>query len=283
MKHFFTFLYRKEMINIYLLVIFIVSQIIFAKKEQKLKEMQNKQIENKNKQIKKLEEDNQILRDQVEKMKPVFNEVEIKKNFPQFSDSEIIKDIEDAQKLKELINDDEFFSKIKKGFSAKRDGFDCKKWHSLINEDKGETLVIIKTKDNFIFGGFTQVGFFPKDESKWSRSYQNIDSNYITDPNAFIFSLRNDKGDRKPEKFAIKEGKEGYAIEFLSNKGPSFGGRYGGKNDFFIESNLKTGYSDFGYSYNLPDGIEYGTSEAQSYLAGSYESWFVDELETYFI
>ncbi|KAJ5077969.1 hypothetical protein M0811_05226 [Anaeramoeba ignava] len=182
-----------------------------------------------------------------------------------FSDSEIIKDIEYENKLKEWINDNDFFSKMKKAFSAKRDGFSSENWHSIC-DNKGKTLIIIKTKDNFIFGGFTQVGF-------------KRNSYYISDPNPFIFSLRNDKNDRKPEKFQIKKGKEPNAIYYHFGSGPIFGGGH----DFYLNSNLETGDSQFGHTYYLPNGIDYDTNEAKSYLAGSYNKWIVDEIETYLI
>ncbi|KAJ5067735.1 pep-cterm sorting domain-containing protein [Anaeramoeba ignava] len=235
-----------------------------------LVDIQNKVIQDNQKEIeekwkKEIEEkwkkENQDLKTEIEKMK---EEIELKKNFPQFSDSEIMKDIEYVKKLKEWINDNDFFSKMKKGFSAKRDGFNSQNWHKAV-DGKGKTLVIIKTKQNFIFGGFTQVGF-------------NGDKGYINDSSAFIFSLRNDKGDRIPAKFTIKQGEEQYAICSVLNYGPLFGA-----NDFQLKSNLQPGWSNFGYSYNLPNGITHGTYEAQSYLAGSYNSWVVDEVETYFI
>ncbi|KAJ5066751.1 hypothetical protein M0811_03095 [Anaeramoeba ignava] len=212
---------------------------------------------------------------EVEDMKPIFDKYgeqyqkdleyeqqmkDFDKNFPQFADSEIIKDIEYVKKLQEWINDNDFFSKMKKGFSAKRDGFDSENWHKVV-DGKGKTLVIIKTKDNFIFGGFTQVGF-------------NGDTGDINDSNAFIFSLRNDKGDRIPAKFTYKQNRAIYSGLIY---GPLFG------EGIRLVSNLQPGYSDFGYSYNLPNGITYGTNEAKSYLAGSYKSWVVDEVETYFI
>ncbi|KAJ5075152.1 pep-cterm sorting domain-containing protein [Anaeramoeba ignava] len=184
-------------------------------------------------------------------------------------DSEIIQEKEHSKKLKEWINDNEFFSKMKKGYSAKRDGFNCKKWHDKV-DNKGKTLVIIKTKDNFIFGGFTQIGWI-----------SGKDGEHIEDSNAFIFSLRNDKNDRKPEKFSIRKGKEKYAIQYFSSIwGPVFG-----KNglDFCIGINLQPGDATFGRSYNLPKGINYDTDEAKNYLAGSLSEWVVDELETYFI
>ncbi|KAJ5069675.1 hypothetical protein M0811_02252 [Anaeramoeba ignava] len=222
-----------------------------------------KEVEDKNKEI--------------EKMKPVFNEYEkefelqkklepIKKNFPQFSETRIITEEEYVKKLQEWINDNDFFSKMKKGFSAKRDGFNSKIWHKAV-DGKGKTLVIIKTKQNFIFGGFTKVGF------KYSQNGENSN-----DSNAFIFSLRNDKGDRIPAKFTYKQ--NGRAIYSDLSRGPIFGGSYP---DFWLVSNLQPGYSNFGYSYNPPNGITYDTNEAKSYLAGSYNKWVVDEVESYFI
>ncbi|KAJ5070667.1 pep-cterm sorting domain-containing protein [Anaeramoeba ignava] len=190
----------------------------------------------------------------------------------------IIQEKEHFKKLKEWINDDEFFYKMDLGFSAKRDGFDCNKWHSIC-DNKGKTLVIIKTKDNFIFGGFTQVGW-TTDKSKWRKENRNGYFGYIIDPNAFIFSLRNDKNDRKSEKFKIKKENQQYSIFYnYSERGPVFGrGR-----DFGLLSNLQSGYSNIGYTYHLPDGIQQETKEAENYLAGSYSNWNVDELETYFI
>ncbi|KAJ5078111.1 pep-cterm sorting domain-containing protein [Anaeramoeba ignava] len=243
-----------------------------------IEEKWKKEVEDKNKEIENKEKE-------IEKMKPIFDQFqmeEISKNFPQFSDSEIVQDIEYVKKLQEWINDNDFFSKMKKGFSAKRDGFSSPKWYDIC-ANKGKTLVIIKTKDNFIFGGFTQVGW-TNDKSKWKENYRNSSTGHIIDSNAFIFSLRNDKGDRKPDKFTIKQGREEYAIRYdSSSRGPTFGGKDGGGYDFYFESNLQPGDSNFGNSYNLPNGIKEGTNEARSYLAGSYNSWVVDELETYFI
>ncbi|KAJ5068728.1 e3 ubiquitin-protein ligase [Anaeramoeba ignava] len=223
-------------------------------KEKEIEEKWKKEIENKEKEI----EDK--WKKEVEELKSKFELMELQKIF---SDSEIVQDIEYVKKLQEWINDNDFFSKMKKGFSAKRDGFNSQNWHKAV-DGKGKTLVIIKTKDNFIFGGFTQVGFKYSQSGEWSN-----------DSNAFIFSLRNDKGDRIPAKFTYKQPQ--YAIFSRSDYGPRFG------NDFQLSSNLQPGYSNFGYSYNLPNGITYQSNEAKSYLAGSYNSWVVDEVESYFI
>ncbi|KAJ5066128.1 hypothetical protein M0811_03461 [Anaeramoeba ignava] len=205
-------------------------------------------------------------------------------------DSEIIKEKEHIGKLREWINDDEFFFNIQKGFSAKRDGFNSNTWHLAV-DGKGKTLVIIKTKDNYVFGGFTQVGFFPKDRSKWSRNYQfnNYQYGRQNDPDAFIFSLRNDKNNRKLEKFPIKQSQKLFSIFSNLNYGPYFGcGQFFGYGDdspdFCLYSDFhQPGWSNFGNTYNLPNGIKEGTNEAHSYLAGSKGDWIVDEVETYFI
>ncbi|KAJ5080510.1 pep-cterm sorting domain-containing protein [Anaeramoeba ignava] len=238
--------------------------------ENKEKENQQMKIEIEEKWKKEVEEKNKEIEDkwkkEVEELKSKFELMELQKIF---SDSEIVKDIEYVKKLQEWINDNDFFSKMKKGFSAKRDGFNSQNWHKAV-DGKGKTLVIIKTKDNFIFGGFTQVGF------KHSQYGENIH-----DSNAFIFSLRNDKGDRIPAKFTIQKGQEGYAIYSYLSYGPIFGN--GSGHDFLLSSNLQPGDSNFGCSYNLPNGITYNTDSGRSYLAGSENKWVVDEVETYFI
>ncbi|KAJ5075458.1 pep-cterm sorting domain-containing protein [Anaeramoeba ignava] len=212
-------------------------------------------------------------KEEIEEIKQGFELMEFQKIF---SDSEIITEIKYVKKLQEWINDSSFCYKMKKGFSAKKNGFDSKTWHNIC-DDKGKTLVIIKTKDNFIFGGFTQVGW-TNDKSKWSKmNPHNSEGGWIQDPNAFIFSLRNDKGDRKEDLFPTQQGKQKYAIFYFYDYGPAFGC------DFVVNSKLQSGNSNFGYNYNLPDGIKFKSKEANSYLAGSENSWIVDELETYFI
>ncbi|KAJ5075440.1 hypothetical protein M0811_07410 [Anaeramoeba ignava] len=128
------------------------------------------------------------------------------------------------------------FYKMKKGFSVKKDGFTGNKWHSIC-DNKGKTLVIIKTKENYIFGGFTQVGF-TTDKSKWKEKDIN-----------------------------------------KRNGGPCFG-RSGG---IWLNYDFSPFVTSCGEFYTNPKGIEPNSNEAKSYLAGSYDEWKVDEIETYFI
>ncbi len=96
------------------------------------------------------------------------------------------------------------------------------------------------------------------------------------DSNAVLFSLRKN-GVSIPKKFKIKNATE--AIIGNGNSGPIFG-----NNDIFIEdrSNFMRGsYNNCGSSYELPDGYSYGEENTKSYLAGSYNTWLLDEIEVY--
>ncbi|KAJ5067901.1 pep-cterm sorting domain-containing protein [Anaeramoeba ignava] len=179
--------------------------------------------------------------------------------------STIIRESNHFRKIKQWINDDEFISKMRLGFSAKRDGFSAEKFHEKC-DNKGNTLVIIKTTDNYIFGGFTREG--------WNYGFQR----YITDPNAFIFSLRNPKND-PPQKFTLRQNCEGYALYYFGQYGPNFGSAY----DICLKQDLRSGYTNFGSAYHIPEGIRYETEESMSYLGGSYDQWIVDEIECFFI
>ena len=58
---------------------------------------------------------------------------------------------------------------------------------------------------------------------------------------------------------------------------------FGRGHDFRISSNCNQNnesYSNFGYTFQLPDGITMNTDEAKSYLAGSYQ-FKVVEIEVY--
>eukprot|EP01156_Anaeramoeba_ignava_P020660 Anaeramoba_ignava/c16762_g1_i1.p1 GENE.c16762_g1_i1~~c16762_g1_i1.p1 ORF type:complete len:427 (-),score=144.31 c16762_g1_i1:11-1291(-) len=189
----------------------------------------------------------------------------------------IIKEMEYYNKIREWINDDEFLSKMKLGFSAKRDGFSDVTFYEKC-DNKGKTLVIIKTKTDFIFGGFTSVGF-TTDILKWKESFGSWGN--ISDPEAFIFSLRNDKNDRKPEKFPVQKDKSHKAISYYPGYGPRFGD---GNSDIAVFSDFqRENYSNFGDCYTLPDGVVRGSKDSYKYLAGTWYNWEIEELECFFI
>jgi len=62
-------------------------------------------------------------------------------------------------------------------FRASRDGFTGAKFHECCN-NKGETFIIIKSQNNYIFGGYSP------------RSWTSC-NNWINDAKAFIFTIKN--------------------------------------------------------------------------------------------
>ncbi len=145
-------------------------------------------------------------------------------------------------------------------YRATRDGFTSEAFHSKC-DGKGNTITIIKNNLNYVFGGYAS--------SAWNSS-----GPWINDPNAFLFSLRRD-GVSFKDKFTVKQAQ--YALIGNSSYGPIFG------NDIVIcnQSNTNTGsYSNFGHSYNLPNGYTYG-GNAKDFLAGNYDQWTTTEIEVY--
>lgn len=58
---------------------------------------------------------------------------------------------------------------------------------------------------------------------------------------------------------------------------------FGRGHDFRVSSNCNVNsesYSNFGYTYQLPDGMQMNSEEAKSYLAGAYQ-FKVTEIEIY--
>lgn len=114
---------------------------------------------------------------------------------------------------------------------------------------KKGTLTVIKTCDGFIFGGFT--------EEKWS-----FINNYVTDRNAFIFSLIN----RQNEPILLRTKHPDESIYCHPNHGPTFGKGH----DIFIsdDSNMNNlSHAYIGHTYQHPKYI-HNMEEAKKFLAG---------------
>eukprot|EP01156_Anaeramoeba_ignava_P021480 Anaeramoba_ignava/c19130_g1_i1.p1 GENE.c19130_g1_i1~~c19130_g1_i1.p1 ORF type:complete len:452 (+),score=77.21 c19130_g1_i1:263-1618(+) len=167
-----------------------------------------------------------------------------------------------VKKIKKWINDNQFFDQMNLTFRASRDGYSSKTFHQVC-DDKGKTLTLIESNDGFIFGGYTTVG--------WKS---NVGNNYILDNNAFLFSLKN-PFNQKPQKFAIVNGEEKNAIRYHPERGPKFG--YG---DLGIGANLQIGWSNFGRSFQLPQGVQPHSRAAKEFLAGGH-SFKVKEVEVF--
>ena len=139
-------------------------------------------------------------------------------------------------------------------YRASRDGFKSTDFHSHC-DGIANTLTVMKAKSGNIFGGFT--------EQEW-----NSDAVWITDPNAFIFSLVN-KEENPFKAMCSNEGKQAIRCGLL--RGPCFGGEGTRLKDICIGSNSNLNidsHCNFGYSYQHPD-YEKDSDEAQNILAGS--------------
>jgi hypothetical protein len=169
----------------------------------------------------------------------------------------------DERQMSELIDLCEFSPNDKWSllYRGTRDGFGAKDFHSKC-DGHSNTLTIFKAKESkFVFGGFTTVS--------WDKS-----GYFKPDSNAFLFSLTNK--DNQPVKMKIKPNQHVWAICCDSSSGPIFG------DDIVIENNSNTtmdSSSYLGFIYKHPQ-YAYGTNEAQSFLAGSF-NFQSDEIEVY--
>jgi hypothetical protein len=148
-------------------------------------------------------------------------------------------------------------------YRATRDGFAASSFHSKC-DNISNTVTIIKTTSNSVFGGFTSATW------RSDRYY-----GYYYDANAFIFSLRR-SGNLNKERFNVTS--PNYAINSLYSNGPTFGGGY----DLYVSDNSNTNENSrtgFGNSYQLPKNMTLG-EESISYLAGSFY-WRTTEIEVY--
>ncbi|KAJ5076193.1 pep-cterm sorting domain-containing protein [Anaeramoeba ignava] len=208
--------------------------------------------------------------------KKIYREEEEKKNSLIFTpridfQSGIFKNIGYYKILKEWIDDPIFFQSIKLGFSAKRNGFSCVKFHEIC-DGKGKTLVVIKSKDGFIFGGYTSVGW---DKSK-IKEHSIYLGDWIKDENAFLFSLKNPLNS-KPFKLPIEPGQELCALRYEPKHGPYFG-----NSDLSIDGNLRSGSSDsLGFSYVIPSQFLESDFENRKIFSNS-DRWEIEEIEIYF-
>ena len=175
-----------------------------------------------------------------------------------FNDSSILTASERTS-LKQMLN---ILTEGNLIYRASRDGFSSSSFHSNCDEISN-TVSIIKTTSNSVFGGFTSAS--------WSSN-----NNWKYDENAFIFSLRREGRSNKQR---LKVIYPKYAIY----SGNAYGPIFGADGDIFVYDNSNennNSYSNLGDSYQLPNNITYGSKKAKSYLAGSY-NWQTTEIEVY--
>jgi hypothetical protein len=148
-------------------------------------------------------------------------------------------------------------------YRGSRDGFGSRDFH-LKCDGKASTLTICKAlKSGFIFGGYTQA--------KWESPLPSSKHRFVTDPNAFLFSLTN----RDNEPCKMKTNRASHSICCRLDCGPQFG------LDLVIsgESNFILNRSYLGDRYSHPKYAA-RTEEAKAFLAGSY-TFLLSEIEVY--
>ncbi|CAF3384490.1 unnamed protein product [Rotaria sp. Silwood2] len=118
-------------------------------------------------------------------------------------------------------------------YKASHDGFDANAFHSRCNH-QGPTMTIIKSKDNYLFGGYTAI--------PWTS-----DISYKNDTSAFLFTLTNPYN-IPSTKYLINPAHTEYAVSHHSKYGPTFGGGH----DVHLANGSNANnnsYVNFPYSY----------------------------------
>jgi hypothetical protein len=142
-------------------------------------------------------------------------------------------------------------------YKGSTDGFSGEKFHEkcdFINN----TLIIIKSDNNCIFGGFTS--------QNWSINPNQRKSKL--DPNAFIFSLINKLN--SPIKLKCQPGKT--AIQCIEDFGPVFG-----EGDICIYDDYSANYTALGRCYIHP---LFDKDKAHTFLVG-HADFNIVEMEVF--
>ncbi len=123
-------------------------------------------------------------------------------------------------------------------YKASRDGFNANAFHTRCN-NKGPTMTIIQSNNNYLFGGYTSI--------PWTS-----DNSYKNDTTAFLFTLTNPH-DIPPTKYLLNPDKTGNAVNHTSSYGPTFGGGH----DIHLanaSNSNKSSYSNFPTAYTDTTG-----------------------------
>ena len=105
---------------------------------------------------------------------------------------------------------------------------------------------------------------------------------YRYDSKAFLFSLVNKPG-WAPVKFS-QTGQYSYYTSYSTYSCSSYGPLFGGGHDIEIKnyaSSNRNSYTNLGHTYAPHRGSSYGSSFAQTFLAGTYY-FQPDEVETFY-
>ena len=197
------------------------------------------------KRINKLEKENNSNKHEI---------LEIKNgNLSLLNNSLIITKLEEAELISSWITQNKKI-KYQLLYRATRDGDKEEDFHRLC-DNKAPTMILGKTPGGYIFGGFTKA--------KWTTS---VDSLYLPDSDAFVFSLNQKK------KFNTQD--KNRAINIVKNYITIFGN---GSNSIQIENNIlisKRHWSNPNGSY----GSNLNLTENKYFSLVEFEVFFVDNI-----
>ncbi|KAJ6245819.1 hypothetical protein M0813_20239 [Anaeramoeba flamelloides] len=161
-------------------------------------------------------------------------------------------------------------SNLQRRFNSRTDGWKQKTFHQKC-DNKGKSIVLIKLKNNSLFGGFAAIDW--DSQSGYKQSTGN---------KSFLFSLISlDPKFKEPLKMPIYQ-KENCEIFCHENYGPIFGdGDFDLLLGYSYQNMNQFNYSSLDYTYKAPFGYKYQSNEARNFLAGSYKNWDIFQIEIF--
>ena len=158
-------------------------------------------------------------------------------------------------------------------YRGSRDGFEAHNFHDKC-DNQGQTLTIIKSSDDFIFGGYTEINW---DSTTWNGKVgEGNNARREGKGNEFVYTLKNPHN-ISPSKFNMKKEWLNHSICCDVNLGPIFG-----CNDIRIENNCNTKNNSFSF-YDFEPGeycFDDNTGKKRLLFTGK-KSFTVKEIEVF--
>ena len=177
------------------------------------------------------------------------------------------------QWLEKPNQDNKNIKDIKLLYRGSRDNFKARTFHEKC-DNKGETLVIIKSDKDFIFGGYTEISW---DSTTWNGKIgEPNNARRNGKGNEFVFTLKN-RHNISPSKFNMKKEWLNHSICCDKNFGPIFG-----CNDIRIEDDCNTRDNSFSFYDFKPGEYCFNDTTGKKRLLFTGEKTFkVKEIEVY--
>jgi len=164
-------------------------------------------------------------------------------------------------KTEQKVKLNEFYGKINQRweliYKASRDGFDANAFHTRCN-NKGPTMTIIQSNNNYLFGGYTSI--------PWTS-----DGSYKNDTTAFLFTLTN-PDNIPPTKYLINPN-TGNAAYHNSSHGPTFGSGH----DLHLANSSNSNNSSYA---NFPSAYLDTTGKGNNTFTGA-RNFTVSDIEVF--